>query len=606
MVGDGSYLMMAQEIVTAVAEGVKLTVVLVQNHGFASIGALSESRRLAALRHRATATARHRHSTATAAGRPRRQRREPRRRVAARDDRRRVRGRAARGRAAAERTTVVQVETDPLVPAPDARRRGGTCRSPRSPRSTATRAARADYERDKRAQQPLPDAPPRRVETPVSTTTLEDHPAPHRRRARPPAPRPAPRRSGTRRRASSRPRCCWPSRRRRRRRRRPPRPRSRPGATCRCRAARGSCSRSATWSSAHIDELARIIASEHGKVLDDAKGEIIRGLEVVEYACGLPQLLKGEYSDQVSTDVDAFSLPAAARRLRRDHAVQLPGHGPDVDAPDGDRVRATRSCSSRPSATRRRRTSSPSSTPRPGCPTACSTSCTATRSPSTRCSTTRTSRRSRSSARRRSPATCTRRATAARQARAGARRRQEPRRRDARRRPRLRRQPPDRRGLRLGRPALHGDLGRGRGRRRRRRAGRAAARRRRSRSRSGRGSSPTSEMGPVVTAEARDRIVGYIGQRRGRGADGRGRRPRRWRSTATASSSARRCSTTSRPTWTSTRTRSSGPCSASSAWTSLDEAIDLINANPYANGTAIFTVERPGRADVPARASRSG
>jgi malonate-semialdehyde dehydrogenase (acetylating)/methylmalonate-semialdehyde dehydrogenase len=58
----------------------------------------------------------------------------------------------------------------------------------------------------------------------------------------------------------------------------------------------------------HVDELARIIASEHGKVLDDAKGEVIRGMEVVEYACGLPQLLKGDYSDQVSTDVDAYSF----------------------------------------------------------------------------------------------------------------------------------------------------------------------------------------------------------------------------------------------------------------------------------------------------------
>jgi malonate-semialdehyde dehydrogenase (acetylating)/methylmalonate-semialdehyde dehydrogenase len=57
-----------------------------------------------------------------------------------------------------------------------------------------------------------------------------------------------------------------------------------------------------------VDELARIVASEHGKVVDDAKGEVIRGLEVVEYACGLAQLLKGEYSDQVSTDVDAFSF----------------------------------------------------------------------------------------------------------------------------------------------------------------------------------------------------------------------------------------------------------------------------------------------------------
>jgi malonate-semialdehyde dehydrogenase (acetylating)/methylmalonate-semialdehyde dehydrogenase len=58
----------------------------------------------------------------------------------------------------------------------------------------------------------------------------------------------------------------------------------------------------------HIDELTRIVSSEHGKVLDDAKGEVIRGLEVVEYACGLPQLLKGEYSDQVSTDIDAYSF----------------------------------------------------------------------------------------------------------------------------------------------------------------------------------------------------------------------------------------------------------------------------------------------------------
>lgn len=58
----------------------------------------------------------------------------------------------------------------------------------------------------------------------------------------------------------------------------------------------------------HLDDLARIVASEHGKVIDDAKGEVIRGMEVAEYACGLPQLLKGEYSDQVSTDVDAFSF----------------------------------------------------------------------------------------------------------------------------------------------------------------------------------------------------------------------------------------------------------------------------------------------------------
>jgi malonate-semialdehyde dehydrogenase (acetylating) / methylmalonate-semialdehyde dehydrogenase len=58
----------------------------------------------------------------------------------------------------------------------------------------------------------------------------------------------------------------------------------------------------------HTDDLARIVSSEHGKVFEDAKGEVVRGLEVVEFACGLPQLLKGEFSDQVSTGVDAHSF----------------------------------------------------------------------------------------------------------------------------------------------------------------------------------------------------------------------------------------------------------------------------------------------------------
>ncbi len=58
----------------------------------------------------------------------------------------------------------------------------------------------------------------------------------------------------------------------------------------------------------HIDELSELVADEHGKVVSDAKGEVTRGLEVVEFACGVPTLLKGEYSEQVSTDVDAYSF----------------------------------------------------------------------------------------------------------------------------------------------------------------------------------------------------------------------------------------------------------------------------------------------------------
>lgn len=59
---------------------------------------------------------------------------------------------------------------------------------------------------------------------------------------------------------------------------------------------------------AHVDDLAELITAEHGKVLSDAKGEIGRGLEVIEFACGIPQLLKGDYSDQVSTGIDVFSF----------------------------------------------------------------------------------------------------------------------------------------------------------------------------------------------------------------------------------------------------------------------------------------------------------
>src|SRR5689334_21622729 len=58
----------------------------------------------------------------------------------------------------------------------------------------------------------------------------------------------------------------------------------------------------------HAEDLARLIVREHGKVLADARGEVQRGLEVVEFACGIPQLLKGEFSENVSSGVDSYSL----------------------------------------------------------------------------------------------------------------------------------------------------------------------------------------------------------------------------------------------------------------------------------------------------------
>jgi malonate-semialdehyde dehydrogenase (acetylating) / methylmalonate-semialdehyde dehydrogenase len=58
----------------------------------------------------------------------------------------------------------------------------------------------------------------------------------------------------------------------------------------------------------HCDELAAIITAEHGKVFSDAQGEVTRGMEVVEFACGMPSLLKGEFTEQVGTGIDAWSV----------------------------------------------------------------------------------------------------------------------------------------------------------------------------------------------------------------------------------------------------------------------------------------------------------
>ena len=59
---------------------------------------------------------------------------------------------------------------------------------------------------------------------------------------------------------------------------------------------------------ANKSKVAALITEEHGKVLSDAAGEVTRGLEVVEFACGIPHLLKGAYSEEVSTDVDVYSI----------------------------------------------------------------------------------------------------------------------------------------------------------------------------------------------------------------------------------------------------------------------------------------------------------
>src|SRR6266496_2671101 len=58
----------------------------------------------------------------------------------------------------------------------------------------------------------------------------------------------------------------------------------------------------------HREDIAKILTAEHGKVLSDAKGEVARGLEVVEFCCGIPELLKGGFTEQASTGIDVYSI----------------------------------------------------------------------------------------------------------------------------------------------------------------------------------------------------------------------------------------------------------------------------------------------------------
>ena len=146
LVGDGSYLMMAQELVTAVAEGIKLTVVLVQNHGYASIGSLSESvgsqRFGTKYRYRGTDEILPVDLAANAASLGAR---------ALYSSTIEEFENALREAVASDRTTVVQVETDPLVPAPSSEAWWDVPVAEVAALGS-TRAAREAYERDKTAQ----------------------------------------------------------------------------------------------------------------------------------------------------------------------------------------------------------------------------------------------------------------------------------------------------------------------------------------------------------------------------------------------------------------------------------------------------------------------
>jgi 3D-(3,5/4)-trihydroxycyclohexane-1,2-dione acylhydrolase (decyclizing) len=240
LVGDGSYLMMAQEIVTAVAERIKLNVILVDNRGFASIGSLSESlgsqRFGTSYRYRNPDTGLldgdvlpvDLAANAASLGADVLRTRTVKEFQAALEQAR-----------ASDRTTVVYIETDPLAPVPSSESWWDVPVSEVSALES-TQQARAAYEAAKRGQRRY------LLQGAHRSCVLSSTGSPVRRR---PEPRRGSARSTTPRPARSRPRSRWPSRptwtpRWRQRRRR-----SRSGARCRSSAGRASCSRCATSSS---------------------------------------------------------------------------------------------------------------------------------------------------------------------------------------------------------------------------------------------------------------------------------------------------------------------------------------------------------------------
>jgi malonate-semialdehyde dehydrogenase (acetylating)/methylmalonate-semialdehyde dehydrogenase len=65
---------------------------------------------------------------------------------------------------------------------------------------------------------------------------------------------------------------------------------------------------SRNWSKRISDELAELLSREHGKVIADSKGDVQRGLEVIEFCCGIPHVLKGEYTQGAGPGIDVYSM----------------------------------------------------------------------------------------------------------------------------------------------------------------------------------------------------------------------------------------------------------------------------------------------------------
>ena len=90
---------------------------------------------------------------------------------------------------------------------------------------------------------------------------------------------------------------------------------------------------------ANRKEIASLLTAEHGKVLSDALGEVARGLENIEFACGIPHLLKGGFTEQAATGVDVYSIRQPLGVVAGITPFNFPAMVPDVDVRQRPRVR---------------------------------------------------------------------------------------------------------------------------------------------------------------------------------------------------------------------------------------------------------------------------
>ena len=81
----------------------------------------------------------------------------------------------------------------------------------------------------------------------------------------------------------------------------------------------------------NVDELAETLSLEHGKTLADSKGDIQRGIEVIEFAVGIPHLMKGEYTEGAGSGIDVYSMRQPLGVVAGITPVQLPGDDPVVE-----------------------------------------------------------------------------------------------------------------------------------------------------------------------------------------------------------------------------------------------------------------------------------